>query len=89
MGTGPVVFAHACAPVPTELLAIMMAFSSPPCWLHRGCRIQLIGYPRCDGAYLIQHSSGAVVGRAASLGGARQLIDEQIQLLRQRLAASA
>jgi hypothetical protein len=57
MGTGPVVFAHACAPVPTELLAIMTAFSSPPCWLHRGCRIQLI--------------------------------DEQIQLLRQRLAASS
>jgi hypothetical protein len=49
----------------------------------------LIGYPRCDGAYLIQHSSGAVLGRTASLSAARLLIDEQITLLRQRLAAAA
>jgi hypothetical protein len=49
----------------------------------------LIGYPRCEGAYLIQHSSGAVLGRAASLSAARLLIDEQISLLRQRLAAAA
>jgi len=60
-----------------------------PCWLHRGCRIQLIGYPRCDGAYLIQHCSGVVLGRTASLTAARLLIDEQIPLLRQRLAAAA
>ena len=89
MGTGPVVFTADCAPVPLQLLATMTAFSSPPCWLHRGCRIQLLGYPRCEGAYLIQHSSGAELGRAATLSGARQLIDDQIQLLRQRLAASA
>ncbi|MBV2350899.1 hypothetical protein KUL97_04145 [Synechococcus sp. HK05] len=49
----------------------------------------MIGYPRCDGAYLIQHSSGAVLGRTASLSAARLLIDEQIALLRQRLAAAA
>ena len=67
----------------------MTAFSSPPCWLHRGCRIQLVGYPRCEGAYLIRHCSGAELGRAESLNAARQLIDDQIQLLRQRLAASA
>ena len=47
------------------------------------------GYPRCEGAYLLEHSSGAVLGRAFSLSGARLLIDEQIQLLRQRLAAAA
>jgi hypothetical protein len=49
----------------------------------------LIGYPRCEGAYLIQHCSGAVLGRTASLTAARLLIDEQIPLLRQRLAAAA
>jgi hypothetical protein len=49
----------------------------------------LVGYPRCEGAYLIEHSSGAVLGRASSLSAARVLIDEQIQLLRQRLAAAA
>jgi hypothetical protein len=48
-----------------------------------------VGYPRCEGAYLIVHSSGAVLGRTSSLSGARLLIDEQIQLLRQRLAAAA
>ena len=67
----------------------MLSIAPPPCWLHRGCRIQLIGYPRCEGAYLIQHSSGAVLGRTASLTAARLLIDEQIPLLRQRLAAAA
>lgn len=89
MGTSVVVLTAGCAPVAVMLLATMPAVSPPPCWLHRGCRIQLIGHPRCDGAYLIQHNSGAVIGRAASLNGARQLIDEQIHLLRQRLAASA
>ena len=68
----------------------MMSATVPsPCWLHRGCRIQLVGYPRCEGAYLIEHSSGAVLGRASSLSAARVLIDDQIQLLRQRLAAAA
>jgi hypothetical protein len=89
MGTTPVAIALGCAPVPLDLFTTMTAFSSLPCWLHRGCRIELIGYPRCDGAYLIQHSSGTILGRAASLQGARQLIDDQIQLLRQRLAAAA
>ena len=67
-----------------------MAHSSvPPCWLHRGCRIQLVGYPRCDGAYLVQHCSGVELGRCSSLAAARLLIDEEILLLRQRLAAAA
>ena len=67
-----------------------MAHSSPtPCWIHRGCRIQLIGYPRCEGAYLVQHSSGVLLGRCSSLAAARLLIDDQILLLRQRLAAAA
>jgi len=60
-----------------------------PCWTHRGCRVLLLGHPRCEDAYLIRHSSGAVLGRVGSLAAARQLIDEQITLLRQRLAASA
>jgi len=67
----------------------MSATAPPPCWLHRGCRIQLVGYPRCEGSYLIEHSSGAELGRASSLSAARVLIDDQIQLLRQRLAAAA
>ena len=63
--------------------------ASPPCWCHRGCRIQLEGRPLVAGAYLVRHSSGAVLGRVDSLPAARELIDGQIQLLRQRLAALA
>jgi hypothetical protein len=88
-GTSWIVFGLGCAPVRMQLQQLMSATAPAPCWLHRGCRIQLIGYPRCEGAYLIQHSSGAVVGRTASLSAARLLIDEQIALLRQRLAAAA
>ena len=89
MGTCPIASTIACAPVVLVLHGLMSATAPPPCWLHRGCRIQLVGYPRCEGAYLIEHSSGAVLGRASSLSDARLLIDEQIQLLRQRLAAAA
>jgi hypothetical protein len=88
-GTGTIVFCTGCVAVRMQLNPLMSATAPPPCWLHRGCRIQLIGYPRCEGAYLIQHSSGAVLGRTASLTAARLLIDEQISLLRQRLAAAA
>lgn len=88
-GTGAIVIWLGCVAVQRKLQQLMSASAPPPCWLHRGCRIQLIGYPRCDGAYLIQHSSGAVLGRTASLSAARLLIDEQIALLRQRLAAAA
>jgi hypothetical protein len=67
-----------------------MALLNPvPCWTHRGCRVRLVGHPLCEGAYEIRHSSGAVMGTAASLSAARQLIDDHILLLRQRLAASA
>ncbi|MEY3750645.1 MAG: hypothetical protein RLZZ631_393 [Cyanobacteriota bacterium] len=48
-----------------------------------------MGYPRCEGAYLVQHCSGVVLGRCSNLAAARLLIDEQILLLRQRLAAAA
>jgi hypothetical protein len=40
-------------------------------------------------AYRIHHCSGVPMGTAASLEEARSLIDERIQLLRQRLVASA
>ena len=63
--------------------------SAPPCWCHRGCRIQLLGSPLTAGSYLVRHSSGAVLGRVDSLPEARDLIDGQIVLLRQRLAALA
>ena len=88
-GTAWIVFRVGRVAVREVLHQPMSATAPLPCWLHRGCRIQLIGYPRCEGAYLIQHSSGAVLGRAASLSAARLLIDEQISLLRQRLAAAA
>lgn len=88
-GTGGVVLPWSCVAVRLQLHPPMSAPAPTPCWLHRGCRIQLIGYPRCDGAYLIQHCSGVVLGRTASLTAARLLIDEQIPLLRQRLAAAA
>lgn len=84
-----IVFWWGCVAVRLQPHLPMPAPAPTPCWLHRGCRIQLIGYPRCEGAYLIQHCSGAVLGRSASLAAARQLIDEQIPLLRQRLAAAA
>jgi hypothetical protein len=84
-----IVFWLGCVAVRKQLHRTMPAPAPTPCWLHRGCRIQLIGYPRCEGAYLIQHCSGAVLGRTASLMAARLLIDEQIPLLRQRLAAAA
>lgn len=58
-------------------------------WRHRGCRVRLISRCAAAEAYRIQHCSGMPMGSAASLGEARTLIDERIQLLRQRLAASA
>lgn len=60
-----------------------------PCWIHRGCRVRLVGRPLCDGAYEIRHCSGELLGTAASLGAARELIDSCILLVRQRLAARA
>jgi hypothetical protein len=62
---------------------------SPPQWTHRGCQVQLVGGLHQDDAFLIHHCSGEWMGTAASLEAARQLIDDQIVLVRQRLVASA
>lgn len=67
----------------------MSALRSAPCWLHRGCSVSLVGRPNQRDAYLIRHRSGVLLGSVPSLEDARHLIDEQIPLLRQRLAACA
>lgn len=67
----------------------MTSLRSAPSWLHRGCSVSLVGRPNHRDAYLIRHRSGVLLGSAPSLDAARRLIDEQIPLLRQRLAASA
>jgi hypothetical protein len=67
----------------------MTTLRSAPCWLHRGCSVSLVGHPNQRDAYLIRHRSGVLLGSAPNLDAARCLIDEQIPLLRQRLAASA
>jgi hypothetical protein len=48
-----------------------------------------VGRPNQRDAYLIRHRSGVLLGSVPSLEEARHLIDEQIPLLRQRLAACA
>lgn len=58
-------------------------------WNHRGCIVRwgkdsAGSTPR----FAICHSSGLPMGQAGSLDEARQLIDEGIQLVRQRLAAT-
>ncbi len=58
-------------------------------WRHRGCSVRLIRPCAAAEAYRIHHCSGVPMGTAASLEEARSLIDERIQLLRQRLVASA
>ena len=58
-------------------------------WQHRGCRVRLIQRCPASEAYRIHHGSGMPMGTAASLAEARLLIDDHIQLLRQRLAAAA
>lgn len=58
-------------------------------WRHRGCSVRLIRRCAAAEAYRIHHCSGVTMGTAASLEEARSLIDERIQLLRQRLVASA
>ncbi len=60
-----------------------------PCWTHRGCRVRLVGHPLCEDAYEIHHNSGELIGSAASLSAARELIDARIVLVRQRLVATA
>jgi ribosomal protein S4 len=39
--------------------------------------------------YAVRHASGLPMGQASSLREARQLIDEEIVLVRQRLAAAS
>lgn len=58
-------------------------------WRHRGCSVRLIRRCPAAEAYRIQHCSGMPMGSVASLEEARTLIDDHIQLLRQRLVASA
>jgi hypothetical protein len=59
-------------------------------WRHRGCIVGLdAGRSTGWRVYAIRHASGLPMGRAGSLREARQLIDEEILLVRQRLAASA
>lgn len=60
-----------------------------PCWNHRGCCIQLLSGEARGVVYRVRHHSGTPMGQVGSLEEARQLIDEQILLIRQRLAAAA
>ena len=59
-------------------------------WRHRGCIVGL-DPGRGNGlrVYAVRHASGLPMGEATSLREARQLIDEEIVLVRQRLAASS
>lgn len=58
-------------------------------WRHRGCIVFWdLGDPHRQAPFAIHHISGLPLGRANSLTEARQLIDERILLVRQRLAAS-
>ena len=59
-------------------------------WLHRGCIVRLdLGRAHRLRPYAVRHSSGLPMGRAGSLREARQLIDDRVVLVRQRLVASA
>lgn len=58
-------------------------------WRHRGCIVRWQrGRPYRDGPFAVLHASGLPLGQARSLDEARQMIDERIVLVRQRLAAS-
>ncbi|MFN9547910.1 MAG: hypothetical protein ACK6AD_12755 [Cyanobacteriota bacterium] len=59
-------------------------------WRHRGCIVGL-DPSRTNGLriYAVRHGSGLPMGQANSLREARQLIDDGILLVRQRLAAIA
>lgn len=58
-------------------------------WRHRGCIVGL-DPTKTNGLriYAVRHASGLPMGEAGSLREARQLIDEAIVLVRQRLAAT-
>lgn len=62
-------------------------------WRHRGCIVHCdwrSDFRRADGLgpFAICHASGLPMGQADSLSEARQMIDEGVLLVRQRLAAS-
>jgi len=61
----------------------------PPRWSHRGCHIQLQAEQHRRDAYRVVHQSGVPLGCVESLADARALIDAEILLIRQRLAAAA
>jgi hypothetical protein len=59
-------------------------------WRHRGCIVGLDAETRRGWqVYAVRHASGLPMGQANSLREARQLIDEDVLLVRQRLAASS
>jgi len=60
-----------------------------PAWIHRGCRIALMDQADHTRCYAIQHRSGLSLGTCTSLDHARQRIDQELPLLRQRLIAAA
>lgn len=58
-------------------------------WRHRGCIVRWQrGKPCRDAPFAVLHASGLPLGQARSLDEARQLIDDRIVLVRQRLAAT-
>ncbi|MEY4354473.1 MAG: hypothetical protein RLZZ609_2714 [Cyanobacteriota bacterium] len=59
-------------------------------WRHRGCIVCWdMARPHRLGPFAVRHASGVPMGQASSLNEARQLIDERVMLVRQRLAAIA
>lgn len=59
-------------------------------WRHRGCIVcwDMARFRQLR-PFAVRHASGLPMGQAKSLVEARQLIDERILLVRQRLAASS
>lgn len=58
-------------------------------WSHRGCSVELAAEPSAVPLFRITHGSGVPLGQVSNLEEARELIDRELPLLRQRLAASA
>ncbi|MCP9774520.1 hypothetical protein KBY58_09155 [Cyanobium sp. HWJ4-Hawea] len=58
-------------------------------WTHHDCQVGFRASAPPHLRYVIRHRSGYPMGCAANLDEARELIDDQILLMRQRLAASA
>ncbi len=66
-----------------------MTSQQPQAWIHRGCRIALLDQPEARHCFEIRHCSGLSLGTCSSLALARERIDEELPLLRQRLVAAA